>query len=349
MKKLLIISQMVDINDNHRGSFIDWINEFAKKYDEISVITVAKGSYQLPPNVQVYSLGKEQGISKIIQVARFYRYLMQLVPQVDGIFAHASPIFVIASWPVAVLFRKRIILWYLHRSLTVKLKIAEMMSYKIVTATKEGVTLSSNKIVETGHGIDIEKFETERNWNSDTLNILSVGRVSKIKNYETIILAAKILKDRSIYINVSIVGQPVVGNDHKYLNTLTDLILKLDLSNEVKLTGFVPYYQMPRYYIEHDIFVGALPTGGIDKAMLEAMASGEIILTSNKASSKYLGEYSNDLIFIFNNPEDLADKILKIYKADSSTKKRISAFLSESVRGHHNLTNLIDKILKLLP
>jgi len=348
MSKIIIITQMVDSNDNHRAFFIDWIKEFAKKYEKVEVITVGKGDYHLPSNVSVYSLGKEQSISKFIQAVRFFKHLIKIVPKADGIFAHASPIFVIASWPVAFLFRKKIILWYLHRALTFKLKIAEMMSYKIVTARRASLTLLSTKIVETGHGIDVENFNTDRSWDSNSLKILSVGRISKIKNFETIIRATKILKDQGMSVELSIVGEPVMDNDHQYLEELIKMVSELGLSNEVKFLGFVPYNQMSQYYSQNDFFVGALPFGGIDKAMLEAMASGEITLTSNEAFQEYFGDYGGSLLFKHNNSADLAEKIINLNNADRVFKKNISDFLHKSVKDHHNLKRLIDKIYGLV-
>ena len=68
------------------------------------------------------------------------------------------------------------------------------MSYKVVTAAKESLSTTSKKIVEVGHGIDTEKFETNRDWSQwpfETIEVLSVGRISRIKNYETLIYSIK--------------------------------------------------------------------------------------------------------------------------------------------------------------
>src|SRR3989338_1883437 len=211
---LLIITREVNVEDDILGFFVEWIKEFSKYFDRVFVITLAKGSYQLPENVFVYSLGKEKGNSKIAMAFSFYKYLFQLVPKSSGIFAHTSATFVIASWPVAWMFRKKIILWYLHRSITVKLKIAEKLCYKIVTAAKESlVGFKRKKIIETGHGINVEKFRTERNWTNGAVKILSVGRISKIKNYETLFRAALILKNKDIDFNIEVVGRPIMPPD----------------------------------------------------------------------------------------------------------------------------------------
>lgn len=346
MKNLLIITQRVDAEDDLLGFFVDWLREFSKKFDEISVITLAKGHYDLPPNVHIYSLGKERNNSKIARVFNFYKYLFKLIPKSNGIFAHMSPIFVIASWPVAFVYGKKIILWYLHRSVTLRLKIAEKLCYKIVTATKESLKLVSNKIIETGHGINIDKFKTQRNWPDDELKILSVGRISKIKDYETLLEAARILKDKGLDFQVKIVGQPIMLVDFEYQKSLLSLQEKLGLKEVVEFVGFVPYNQISSYYKKADLVVGLTPHGGIDKAILEGMASGCLVLTSNDANRRYFGHSADNLIFNHHDSVQLAHKIESLDFMPAKQKKEMSEFLVQLVSEHHNLTNLVNRISK---
>ena len=350
MKNLLIITQKVDKNDDHRGFFIDWLKEFAKNFDKVSVITVAEGLYTLPENIQIYSLGKERRTPKIIQALRFYWYLMRLVPGSDGIFAHASAIFVIASWPFAFIYRKKIILWYLHRSVNLKLKLAEKLCYKIATSTKESLNIKSKKITEIGHGIDTEKFKTQRNWDkalSEDLRILSVGRISKIKDYETLIKAAKILKDRGLNFKLKIIGRPVMDCDFEYFEQLKEMVSSLALKDFVEFTGFIPYSRIADYYKESDIFINLAPIGGIDKAVLEAMASGSLVLVSNAAFRNYFDGYSDKLSFDYQGPGSLAEKIISLSRLPPEEKKGISDFLARSVSQNHNLESLIKKLVDL--
>lgn len=348
MKNILIITQKVDENDDHRASFIDWLREFGKRFDNVSVITLAKGSYSLPQNIKVYSLGKERGMPKFIQAVRFYCYLIKLLPRSDGIFAHASAIFVVASWPLTFIFRKKIVLWYLHRSVTFRLKIAEKLCYKIVTAARESLKFKSYKIIQTGHGIHIEAFETERAWAKEgRLKILSVGRISKIKNFDTLLKAAKILKDNSLDLNIEIVGQPVMPSDPPYFKALQSLKKELRLEDIVRFVGLVSYNKIADYYKQADIVIGLTPEGGIDKTILEGMAAGCITLTSNIVCAKYFGNYSDKLIFNYRDPKDLAEKIAKINFLSPEKKQEISRYLYSEVKRNHDLKNLIETISRL--
>lgn len=344
-KNILIITQKVDAEDDLLGFFVDWLGELSKHFERVFVITLAKGSYDLSENVFVYSLGKEGGNSKFARMINFYRLLFKLIPKSSGVFAHMSPVFVTASWPIAFVFRKKIILWYLHRSVTMRLKIAEKLCYKIVTAAKESLNIKSPKIVELGHGINIDKFKTKRNWSGNKLRVLSVGRISPIKNYETLIKAMVIFKNTK-HLKVEIIGRPVMPLDFQYFDKLKNMTGN-GTDNIVNFIGYVPYTEMSGYYKKANLVINLTPTGGLDKAVLEAMASGCIVLTSNINFSKYLGQYKDKLLFDFDNPENLALKIEQIKLMDSNEKTEISNSLVRSVEQNHNLINLINKVSKL--
>lgn len=344
MKNILIITQKVDENDDLLGFFVGWIREFSKHFDKVFVITLGEGEYNLPANVFIYSLGKEKGSSKISRFFNFYKLLFRLAPKSKGIFSHMSPIFAIASWPVAFLFGKKVFLWYLHRSLTFRLKVAERLCFKILTADKNSLTIKSKKIVELGHGIDVGRFKIERSWQNDTgvLKILSVGRISKIKDYETLIKAAKNLKDRGLAFEIKIVGRPVMKGDFEYFRELKNLVEELDLADKVKFVDFVPYSRIADYYKKSDILINLAPTGGIDKTVLEAMASGLSVLVSNEAFRKYFGGY--ELFFRHGDSKNLAESISRLINFPSKEIGDISNFLVESVKKTHNLKSTIKKI-----
>lgn len=346
MKKLLIITQNVDEKDDLLGFFVAWLREFAHHFDQVSVITLAKGTYRLPSNVRVYSLGKEKGDSKMMQAFRMLRLLATLTPRHDTVFAHMSPIFAIVAWPFTKLFGKRLVLWYLHRSLTFKLRLAVRLSDAVVTADTESLTLKDPKIVAVGHGIDITRFATDRSWSdigSRPLRILSVGRLAPIKDFMTLIRAARILWERKIPVQVRIVGRAIQSFHHDYERQLRSLVQELDLDNIVTFEGFVSYRDMPDRYRWADVVVGGTPRGGIDKVILEAMASGCIVLTSNDVMRKYLTPYADRLVFSHGNPEDLADRISAL-----SDHAAMSDAMIASVKKHHDVHQTVERMTVLL-
>lgn len=350
MKSILVITQKVDINDDLLGSFVGWLKEFARWFDRVEVITLFKGEYDLPENVFVHSLGKERGTSRLARIINFYKLLFRLVPQSNGIFAHMSPIFAVAAWPVSFLFHKKIVLWYLHRSVTFRLKLAEKLCYKIVTASQDSLKFESKKIVELGHGIDLDYFRPAERITAPggLLKIISVGRISRIKNYEILLRAAKILKEQGLNFKIKIIGRPVMPSDFSYFEELKNLRRKWDLENEVEFGGFVPYSKILPYYQEADILINPLPSGGLDKTVLEGMASGLLAVTSNQAFKPYFtSEDAERLIFEDNHAEDLARKIIYLYKLPEEEKKNMAGRLRQRVESSHDKKELIKNISAL--
>ena len=73
--KLLVIAQKVDINDDLLGAFHNWIAGFAMRYEKVTVICLSEGEYDLPSNVKVLNLGKQNNggnkIETCLQTVRF--------------------------------------------------------------------------------------------------------------------------------------------------------------------------------------------------------------------------------------------------------------------------------------
>ena len=93
---------------------------------------------------------------------------------------------------------------------------------------------------------------------------------------------------------------------------------------------------MPGYYQGADIFVNLSSTGSIDKAVLEAMACGCLIITSNEAfkeilPAKYLVE---------NSARVFADRIIEFKNSAPQDDLR------QIVVEHHSLDKLINKIIQ---
>ncbi len=344
-KKLVIIAQRVDEEDDIVGFFISWIEEFAKHFDQVTVITQKEGVHRLPQNVLVLSMGKEKGYSKLHQLARLYKYLVRELNDSQGVFVHMSPIFAVLAWPITFIYQKKIILWYLHRAVSWKLRLARYICSRIVTASKESLNIKSKKIVELGHGIDLAKFSYSGHELHHPLRILSIGRISPIKDYETLLQAIALLKEKGISVRTIIIGRPVYASDIEYFHKLKNKVAELNIKDSVDFIGHVPYKDIDSYYKNSDVTVNLTPPGGLDKAVLESMATGIVPFTSNTVFKKLLSPY-DFLIFKHGDPLDLVQSIESFFA--QSDKRSIQHNLTQKIKDHHNLPVLIDKISHLL-
>ena len=338
MKNLLIITQKVDENDQLLGFFIDWIRRFSEKFEKVIILCLEKGEFKLPENVEVISLGKDRGAGKLKILFNFYSLLSTRRNDYDAVFVHMNPIWVVLGWPYWRLRGKKVFFWYTHKAITLKLRLAEKFANKVFTASKESFRLPSKKVIVTGHGIDADFFRPTNNPSFDRLRltkILSVGRIAPVKNYDTLIEAAKILADRGVDFIITIVGEPALEEDKNYESTIRNKIKNLGLENNFNFVGKVINKDLPQYYQSHDLFIHLSKTGSLDKTLLEAMACGLTVLGSNDSARAILPP---ELIFDGDNPGELAGKIQAAQNRDFGRKLR--PYVAEN----HNLKKLIDKI-----
>ena len=340
--KLLIITQKVDLRDNNLGFFHGWIKEFAKHVSEVKVIASYVGEMDLPPNVQVFSLGKELHKGRIKRWWGFRCLFIRHYGQSDAVFFHMIPEFVLAAAPFLVFSKKTKALWYTHKSITWKLKLAEKLVDRIFTASRLSFRLPSKKVVFAGHAIDTDFFkpETDPKRKNNSIKIITAGRISPSKNYETIIQACSFLKNKGINFTYSIVGAPVMPKDQEYLSHLQKLVDKLDLRTQIGFTGPIPYPAMPAIYNQHDIFISTSSTGSIDKVVLEAISCGLATMTSNEAFREILP----DKYFLPDkDPKTIFEKILEL-----ASESRPNNLLRSLVINNHSLSRTIHSICALL-
>ncbi len=341
--RLLVITKKVDKNDQLLGFFIEWLRLFSGKFEKLEVLCLEKGNYDLPANVRVHSMGKDRKASKLKQLFNFYKFILARHQDYDAVFVHMNPIWVVLGGYFWKIFDKKIFFWYTSGGVTLKLKIAAIVADVIFTASPESFRLKSKKVVVTGHGIDTELFKpdlTRLNLQGRfNLKILSVGRISPVKNYETLIDACKILKDKNVGFLVTIVGEPALESDREYQESLRFKVKNLNLEDSFNFIGKVGHRDLPSYYQSHDLFVHLSKTGSLDKTILEAMACGMKVLSSSDAARGFLPD---NLIFNENNAQKLAEKIIQI--KDSQVSESLRSYVVEN----HNLVKLIDKLTKII-
>lgn len=348
--KLLIITQKVDRNDPILGFFHRWIIEFAKHYDSILVICLEKGIYDLPENVRVLSLGKEQKVSRLQYILRFYSYIWKERKNYDSVFVHMNPIYIVLGGVIWKILHKKITLWYTHKSVDWKLFIAEKFVNKIFTASKESFRLKSGKVMIVGHGIDTELYSgivrSDRN-SEDVIRIIQVGRITKIKNCDTLIQAVCFLKKSwNRKFEVFFIGSPVTSIDYEYKKIIDDLVKKSDLSDTVTFLGSISNDDIGKQYAQADVSINLTQTGGIDKVILESLATGVPTFFSNEALIEVYKPYDKLFKINIRDSLELSEKI-KLYFSRND-RVDIEFILRNRIIEQFNIVSLITRISSYL-
>ncbi|OGZ53276.1 MAG: hypothetical protein A3B25_00175 [Candidatus Ryanbacteria bacterium RIFCSPLOWO2_01_FULL_48_26] len=346
--RLIFVTRKIHRGDPLTGFIFGWLNALAQDLDVLYVICQEKGNTSgLAQNIEVHSFGKEKGYGKFRQGFSLFALSFSLAKKSDGFFIHMHPIYAIVSWLPAKVFGKKIVLWYTHKSVDLKLRVAHALIDTVLTASKESFRLPSKKVKIVGHGIDMRKFKPSSHIPHSIFHILSLGRISPVKDYETLIKAVEILvKDRGIKdLKVEIYGRIGLPEHQAYLDSLVGFVQNANLDEVVDFQSEVSHEYVPQILSEADLFVNLSQTGSIDKAVLEAAACGVVVLTSNEAFEKPLKAISPHLFFERNNPRDLVKKILELKNLAGEERSKLAGELRNWVEREHNLNNLVNLIV----
>ena len=357
--KLLILTQKIDANDDLLGFFHAWTAEFAKQCEKVTVIALGVGKYDLPSNVKIFSLGKNELkiencklkiIKKFIYLINFYKHAWQERSNYDAVLVHMNAEYVILGGPLWRALGKKVGLWYVHKQTGLKLKLTVALTDVIFTTSPASFRLASPKIKIVGHGIDIPKFaHIFRVQEDGVFRIICVGRISEIKNQRLLIEAADILVNKKGIKNIKIdlAGGPVYERDIAYQHKAAQLAEERGLSDFVNFMGSVPYRGIANIYARADLSVNLSPTGGMDKVVLESMVAGLPVIVFNKAFI-FLRALSKNFVLEEASAAELADKIVALMNLNQEERAKLIAQSREVVSRDHNLVKLVNRIIEEL-
>jgi glycosyltransferase involved in cell wall biosynthesis len=174
--------------------------------------------------------------------------------------------------------------------------------------------------------------------------ILQVGRIDKIKNFETAIRSLKLTNEN---IKFFMVGQ---SHDAIYKDELIRIIKELEVGDRVVFLGEVSVYD--KYYLMKKALalVHMSKWEGFGIVILEAMSQGAVCLISKgTAMDELIKEDINGYLFNFDDYESLGKKIQEIYVAQGSEKilkiKSNNTAIAKS-RTWESISNQLDHFYK---
>lgn len=332
--KLLIVAQRVDREDPVLGFFHRWIVEFARHCEQVTVIGHAVGTYSFPPNVRVLSLGKEHDGSLRTHIRRFLFLCWQERAAYDAVFVHMSPPWVPIGWPIWKILRKRVYLWYEVRRSSRVLTWAVRCARKIFSATVSGMPFVSKKTVVVGHGIDVEQFAPGEAARENGL-IVTVGRITRIKHLPVIL---ECFRQLPVHCRLLIVGNTVTPGDAALLHDLKEWIHRHGLAKRVTI-GPMTHAEIPALLRRAELVLHACG-GGLDKIVLEAMATGCPIVSSSHAAHHVLTEEC------LATDEGMGEKAKALMEISPERRDVLGKELRKRVVEHHSLQKLIPKLVE---
>lgn len=180
---------------------------------------------------------------------------------------------------------------------------------------KQGV--NEKKIFKTSCGVDAGKFKPLAKKQNAVKQIISGGRFERWKKFDNIIEALSILQKKGINAEVVLAGD---GEEGQNLKALAE---KLGLGEKVHFAGNISHEKLSELISEADVFVSSsAPNVGISNIVLEAMASGKAVVSSDIPGAKEaITSSENGVLYSTGNSKELAAVLEKILKDDNFRKK----------------------------
>lgn len=351
--RLIIFNIKVDAEDDILAFFCDWLYEFSQHYEEVLVFSTHQGVLPKLERVKFYKVGGGNWLARLKGIAFIYLKLFGILLEAKptSCLVHMAPIYALLTKPLLTFFNVPIYLWYNHRQKTISLKLAEKCVKLVFSATAEGFLIDSKKLRVVGHGVTLPPKPIKIVRKKTISQIGYVGRISSIKNIDLIIdgfllYCSKPGTPKNVVLKIF--GSTITRPDEIYYDKIKRSIASHPMKGRIFFMGSLPYGEMRKQYSDLDVLVNLSPSGGLDKAGLEAMISSIPVVFQNPAYEPILLDAKIDrttLKISGNLAESLSSKLTELTQLDPALRGKLGDKLMESTQKLHGLERLIALIV----
>lgn len=336
--RLLVITQVVDLDHTVLGFMHRWLEEFSQHCDHLSVICLQAGRFQLPPNVTLTSLGKERGGSRIRYIIRFYRLLWRLRGSYDAVFVHMNQEYVLLAGCWWRLRGVPVVLWRNHPMGSWLTRVAGRLATTVCYTSPHSYTASFSNARQMPVGIDTDYFypaetpASPQRW-------LVLGRLAPIKRLEVVFDGLALVPEATL----TIIGD-AEPTHAAYVADLHRRAEEQGIASRLEWRRGVTHEATRTAYQEHGLFLNTTPAGSLDKTIYEAMVSGTPVVVTNPALGAALPAWAvSD-----GTPSGIAASARAWGALTASERATAVTALRAHVVAEHSLTALVDRVFTLL-
>lgn len=319
---VVIYNLITDENDPITAFAVDWIRAIAEISNEVVVFSTHVGKYTVPNNVSVIELGGGTTKKRIFGLFKLYKSIALLSSKRGQkiVFHHMSEKTAFLVGPILRTLGIKQGLWYSHNRKTYVLKLATRFVNYIFSPTTNSFPIKTRKIRPVGHGISMDKFHNHITSLRERSGIVSLGRISKVKNLEQII-------DGLSHVSTPRPSLTLIGPVMEEEDYIEGLITRAkDSQVQLTLIDGVTYSQVPKTISQFSMAFSGSPNT-VDKSVLEAAACGCFVLSENRfvlelsGMSRVWNSIGKDV------PKEISSQIelLKSHELDVKLRKLIAA------------------------
>lgn len=341
LKRIVIYNLETDLNSHVLAAAHDWIESFAKYFDEVVVYSTHVGIMDLPSNVIVREIGGGSATKKAIAVTRLLKSVVREIPKRRRltIFHHMSTRSLLITGVFYKLMGVKQGLWYSHSKKSISLKASYKFADRIFTSTPGAIPISGTRIKYVGHGIKSRRFLTDSlSLPKKRDGIVVLGRVTPVKNIESLIDAVSI----SGVANIKITCLGPTDNTSKYSENL----LKQAKKNSVPLIlkKAIPYSEIPYALSQFDLIFTGTPKS-VDKAVIEGALCGCFVISGEEQAIKLTGMSYVFKALGFESIPTVDKQIILLSQISKMKRERLRSILRSKAAEINDVDKTIQKIL----
>lgn len=348
---------LINFEVNPESQVLSWQYRLAcglaESFERIVVLTENSVPCKLPGNVEVHAVPRLfvraplrlLGAKWLMIIPVFFWCLKH---RFHACFIHMNMEWAYRLYPCFRLFRMPVLLWYAHGTVTTRLQLAHHCVDRVITSTPEGFRLQSHKVEIIGQGIDTDLFRIQPGQEVRT-DIVSVGRISRRKQIDLLVDVMEQLRKRSsdIPFRLILIGSPINKQDKAYLQEIRDKIQIAGLEGWIVFAGHVTHGNLPDFYQNAFLHLNLSQTGSMDKTVMESLAAGCPVLTSNEAFFDLLAD-KKEMLLQSQDAEVIAARIVELFKSQTDLDRES---LRQLVVGKHDfrgyVANIVNTITRL--
>ena len=325
-KELIFITIAWDPEDALLRHTLDWINESRKHFERVCVYATRVNlqiSRETSPDIDIHEIGGGNALKRLKGVVKLIVLSLRLLPKRKryAVFYHMNVLPVLVMGVIVRLAGIPQGLWYSHKVAGLKLIVAEKLVNYCFSTSVNTFPLISTKVHEIGHGLG-QSWEPKSDFSRRKNIILVVGRVSRVKRIEDIILANSRIMDKRP--TIRLIGQI---QDDKYLEEI--LTQAKNMKVAIEYAG-----ELNRDELKSELAAGSIiysgTKGSVDKAVLEGAISGCFLVSHNPS------------VYAASGQGEVLSKEFHVNLAERSLESQISFFLK--IEGRVDIRKSISKL-----